>query len=522
MRGYSPMADGKSEKANGQRSLLKKHETPMREYRRICSFPVLLGALLVFAVLPAVWTFHVDGDTWWHLMIGQEIIRTHSWPLYDTHSFTAAGVDWMAYEWLSEVILAWAMLMHGLSGLMSLLFGLASGTVLLIYYYAYLRCRNAKAAFLATLAVLPLAAVWFTVHPQLLGYLFLPVVLICLELFRQGRRRALWLLPVVFMLWVNAHGTFVFGYLALGIYWLSGLIELRAGGLVANRWTAAERMQMAMVTLASLAASCITPYGSRLLTYPAEMFLWQQQITATMTSWQPIPLNVWHGKLFLGFVLLFIAVVRRPTIRLEEFAMFSLAVIMTAIHARALPLFAIVFAPLLASLIAPWVANYDPAKEHFVLNAVLIVLLGLAVVKGFPSSSALEKSVDDIYPRGAVHYLRQHPPPGRMFNDLGMAGYLLYELGPAYRVFIDGRLDIYQSVGVLTDYLRITGLDSETFMLLRRYDIGACLVPPHTPLAVLLADSAEWQEVYRDGIGVLFLCREVEPPSTMPGEHGRH
>ena len=492
--------------------------------KRICSFPVLLGALLVFAVLLVASTFHVDGDTWWHIVVGEDIIRTHAWPLYDTYSFTATGAEWVAYEWLGEVALAWAVLTGGLRGLMGLLLGLAGATVVLIYYYAYLRCRNAKAAFFATMMVLPLAAVWFTLHPQLLGYLFLTIVLIGLELFRQGRRAALWLLPVVFISWVNAHGTFVFGFLALGIYWLSGLADLQAGGLVADRWTTGERIQIESVPLSSMLAACITPYGSRLLTYPVEMFLWQQQITTSMTSWQPIPLSIWHGKLFLAFVLLFIAaaVARRPVIRLEEFALFALAVIMTAVHARTLPLFVIVLPPMLASLLAPWVDNYESSCDRPALNAVLIVLLGLCIVKGFPSPQSLEKSVDDIYPAGAVRYLRQHPPPGHMFNDLGMAGYLLYQLGPARPVFIDGRLDIYQSVGVFADYLRITGLDSETFALLRKYDIRACLVPSQTPLVALLDATADWQRIYSDGISVLFLRREDKLASIEQGVHGHN
>ena len=149
--------------------------------RRVSSYPVLLGALLVLATFVVTLEFRVDPDTWLHDVVGQRILSTHYWPRIDTYSFTAPGTEWMAYEWLADVALAQALRFGGLRGWMGLLFGLASCLILLTYYYAYLRCRNAKAAFAATALVLPLAGVWFTLHPQLFGYVLLVITLICLE-----------------------------------------------------------------------------------------------------------------------------------------------------------------------------------------------------------------------------------------------------------------------------------------------------------------------------------------------------
>ncbi len=163
--------------------------------RKVSSYPVLLGALLVLATLIVTSRFPVDPDTWWHLVVGQRILSVHSCPTAEIYSFTARGSEWIAHEWLGEVVLALAARAGGLLGLMRLLFGLAATTVLLTYYYAYLRCRNPKAAFTATALVLPLLSVWFSLHPQLLGFIFLLITLICLEHFRQGRRRVLWFLP---------------------------------------------------------------------------------------------------------------------------------------------------------------------------------------------------------------------------------------------------------------------------------------------------------------------------------------
>src|SRR5947207_965870 len=181
--------------------------------RKAFSFPALLGALLVAGTFAATsgGRFFADGDTWWHLASGQRILATGTWPTSATYSFTVSGNTWIVYEWLGDVAIALAARLGGWRGLAALLVGLAATLVLLLYYLAYLRSANAKAAAAACALLLPIATVFFTLRPQLLGYIFLVITLICLEQFRQGRQKALWALPGVFLLWVNAHGTFLLG-----------------------------------------------------------------------------------------------------------------------------------------------------------------------------------------------------------------------------------------------------------------------------------------------------------------------
>ncbi len=94
---------------------------------------------------------------------------------------------------------------------------------------------------------------------------------------------------------------------------------------------------------------------------------------------------------------------------------------------------------------------------------------------------------------------------------------------PSDRVFIDGRLDIYEYSGVLDDYMSIMSLKPDLEDLLRKYHLRSCLIPPHSPLAILLASSPGWKEVYRDGISAVFVregvgAQEVNGPAGPPAE----
>lgn len=167
----------------------------------LISFPAMLASLLVAAVFTTGRLFHVDPDLWWHIKVGDAILRTHHWPTTDIYSFTVNGQPSLAYEWLGEVLFACAARIGGIPGLEILLLLVGSAVVLSLYSFATLRARNSKAGFMACAILLILTTVSFSLRPQMFGYLFLILTLIALERFRQGKRRALFLLPVLMLLW---------------------------------------------------------------------------------------------------------------------------------------------------------------------------------------------------------------------------------------------------------------------------------------------------------------------------------
>ncbi len=484
--------------------------------QKVFSFPVVLGAALVVGIYVPLRAFAVDPDVWWHIRVGEGILSTHHWPAVDPYSFTAAGSPWIAYEWLGEVLLAAVNRLGGLTALLALNVILAGAVLTGIYCYASMRSRNCKAAFVAVAALLPIAYLSFTLRPQMIGYLFLVLTLIILERFRQGHARELWLLPLIFLLWVNTHGTFVFGLFVLGVYWGAGLVDIHWGGLESRLWTTAERKRIAIVALLCFVALTITPYGTQLAAYPLDMAFSQPVNVANIQEWQPVAFELFYGKLFLFLLVVFILsqVTLRMKWRLEEFTLFITGLVALCLHARFVLIFVPFFAPLLATVLATWVPRYQAQKDPHGLNViVLAAILGLFLWL-FPSPAKIGEAVADHYPVHALSYLRQHPVPGRMYNTYGYGGYLIYD--GAHKVFIDGRADIFERQGVFSDYLNISRLGENALLLLRAYNIRSCLVDRGEALATLLAASPEWQRIYGDKTSVLFVRRA--PAGGVRGE----
>ena len=505
-------------------------------WRKAFSFPVFLGALLVAATflamrgnLDAVRSaesasssqFFLEGDLWWHIATGKQILATHTWPTSDTFSFTAAGTEWLAYEWLGDVIVAAVDRAGGLGALAALFLMLQAAIVLLIYVYAYLRCHNVRAAFVAAAVLLPLA-MRATLRPQQFGYIYLLMTLICLERFRQGRTRAIWALPVVFALWVNTHGSFVLGLVALAVYAACGLVEGQWGGIKALRWTNRERENLEVVSLVSVLALTLTPYGTRLTFYPFWLALSQRLLLEAITEWRPFVWSQWFGIVLLLLLLGFLMaqIFMKPAHRLEDIVLLLLAVYATAAHARFLLFLVPVFAPLLATVLAGRLPAHRGDGERHVLNAALMLGIAAGILVFMPSSRELQSAIAHRLPQGAVLYMRAHTVPAPMFNDHDWGGYLIESLGPEQKVFIDGRNDIYEYSGVFADYLRITAPSPQAMLLLKRYNVQSCLLQRDSALAGLLGTQLDWESVYSDTLSVLYV-RARGGPYRLHCDRGR-
>lgn len=475
--------------------------------QRVFSFPAMLASLLVGGVFLGARLFIVDPDLWWHVKVGESILATHRWPITDPYSFTVSGHPWLAYEWLGEVLFAAVARVAGVQGLDALLVILGSAVLLALYYFATLRAGNSKAGFLASSVLIILAAPSFSLRPQMLGYLFLILTLTCLELFRQGKHRAVWLLPVIMLFWVNTHGSWIIGLGAFFVYWMSGLVDFHYGGIQTRKWDVAERTRLSFAFLLCLAVLPVTPYGTRIAVSPFEFAFSLPLNVAGIQEWQPMPFNLLGGKVFLVLLLAFmlVQVAYRYSWWLAELALFLFGTMMACLHLRFLLIFVPFCAPLLATILARWMPSYDRSKDKWALNAVLMAVVAAGIVYFFPSRAKLDGFVAHQFPAKAVAYLEQHPVPGPMFNTYGFGGYLVWSRGPQHKVFIDGRGDVYERGGVLSDYLYISSIKPGALAVLDGYGVKSCLLERDEALTTLLSASPEWHRIYVDEVSALFV-----------------
>jgi hypothetical protein len=481
---------------------------PVEALKWIFSFPAMLGTLLVGRVFYANRTFFVDPDVWWHIKVGQDILRSHHWPTTDPYSYTAAGTPWIAYEWLGEVILGSVARLGGIVPLFVLLVAATCAVTLALYYYATNRSGNCKAGFIPVAVMGTLTIISFTLRPQMFGYLFLVLLLIVLQWFRKGVTWPLWTLPILFLAWVNTHGSFIVGIGVLVVYLCCGLKAFRLGDIEAVAWTAKQRIQLELVLLFSLAALPITPYGARLAVYPFDMMFNQPLNVANVTEWHPMPLGADFGKLFFFVVVaaIVLQLLFRFPWRLEELLLGMAGTLGAFVHARLLLVFVPFFVPILAVMVARFLPPYRRRKEQFFLNAGIMAATLVAMVHYFPSRDYLQGKLNQDFPVEALAYIDKNAVPLPMYNTYYYGGYLV---GTGRKTFIDGRGDLFERAGVMGDVLAASQIKTNPLAILDHYQIASCLLVKDEPLAVALMASRRWTRVYSDSTAAIFVRAEL-------------
>jgi hypothetical protein len=480
------------------------------------SFPSMLGVLLLGRVFCAAREFVVDPDVWWHIKVGQDLLRTHHWPTTDPYSFTAAGTPWIAYEWLGDVAIGFVG-KFGLQALEAFLILLGGAIATALYYYASLCAKNSKAGFASAAIVSIFAVENFNLRPQMFGSLFLVITLIVVEHFRQGRPKALWILPPLFLIWINAHGSWIIGVGIILVTLAAGLFNFSVGSIEAIRWTEKQRIHLELALLGSLAVIPLTPYGTQLATYPLLTASSIPLNVENVVEWRPMPFNALLGKLFLAVVVgaFVLQALYHFKFRLQQWVLGIGGAVMACLHVRFVLLFAPFFSPILAIMLVPWLDRYHREKDKFVLNAVLMAGTVFAMVWYFPTRSELEHVVETGFPVRAVNFLHSHQLQGPLFNNYAYGGYLIGNL-PEHKVFIDGRGDLYEFEGVMSDYLQVVNVRPAAFSVLKFYGIRTFLLQQNEPLAMVLAEHPDWKRIYKDDTSVIFVRGDFA--STFAGD----
>jgi hypothetical protein len=480
------------------------------QIQTLFGFPILLAVLFALVVFLAIPKTIADPDIGWHLRNAEVLLQTHTFLHQDLYSFTTAGKPWMDHEWLAEIPFYLAWRAFGARGIY-LVTVVAIETILLgILGLAYLESGSIKAAFVVSFAAIFLAGVSFGPRTLLFGWIFLVLELSLLKKFLQGRD-FLWGLPLVFLLWVNTHGSWMIGMVLLAVFAASGWVQGGWGSIVATRWSRPQARKLAWVSLLSTLALFVNPYGWRLVLYPFDMAFHQKLNIASIDEWRSVDFHSPRGKIVLAVMAgaILLQLVRRRHWRLHEVLFLLIGAYAALTYSRFLFLAAILIVPLLAKDFSRHLPYYAERDKPW-LNAAIMLGAVVPMVYLCPSNRQLDQRNVDIYPsESAQAYLQNFHPQGKVFNDYLWGGYLICNVRQV-PVFIDSRVDVFERNGVLADYLHVIRIE-DSLQILDKYSIRYVLFENHRPLMYLLQPTSGWKVDYQDDTAILF--ERTSPPS---------
>ena len=433
-----------------------------------------------------------DPDLWGHVQYGRDAIA-YGLPVTTTYSYTASDYPWINHEIVAEYALALGADFLGGPGLLvakCLLGALVIGLILR-------RATQQGAGLIAPCSVALLVAICLGNHwslrPQLFSYVGFTLLLATLSYafdgwegkwqwpieklrrwFRQpfaqtktddlhyslARLKALWLVPLLIVVWTNSHGGFLAG---LCIY--IAYLGLRGVEAVLHKGRAADGLlvRFGLMVAAALLATFINPYGHQFhiwlyhdLAVPRpEIVEWR---SPDFTDPQTIPfiilVVVWAACLALS----------RKSRDLTHQIILGLILWQSLSHLRHIAFLAIAFGWWMPVHVHSALqrlgigvekeAGNKSAKQSFStslsprMQAIFAVLLiaAIAICGGQLAMRLGTLKVEcDKYPVAACEYIARQQLNGKMVCTFNWAQYVLAAVGsrdgvePGVLVQIDGR-----------------------------------------------------------------------------------
>jgi hypothetical protein len=340
----------------------------------------------------------------------------------------------------------------------------------------------------------------------LIAYLLLLAELVAIHLGRTRNPRWFFLLPPLFVLWINCHGSFILGIIVAGVFLFSAFFNFELGSLVAQPWDARSRKTLLLALTLSLPALFLNPVGIRQILYPFDTLFNQHLLMADVEEWAPLKMNSPSGIALLAILLccFLLPVLRRSVLYWHELLLLALGTWLAVSHVRLLAAFGILAAPVVVRQLAAYWDGYDFEKDRIWPNAVFLAASLLVAYLAYPNSNSLQAQVEEQSPVKAVKFLEANGIAGPMLNDYTFGGYLIWA-APQYPVMIDGRTDLYVWSGFLGEYGNWANLQSDPHLLLDKYKVGFCLLNSQSPMARVLSLLPDWKQVYSDDKSVIYM-----------------
>ncbi len=502
---------------------------------------IFLALLLWLGVFMSEKINLTTADLGRHLENGNWIMENHfnllqkNSPIHENfYSYTNPVFPVVNHHWGSGVLFYIVYKLSGFVGL-SLFYVILSLATFSIFFQIAKRNSDFTTATLLSLLLIPLIAERTEIRPEIFSYFFAAVFFWVLWKWQRGELAAnrLYALPVLMIFWVNLHVYFIVGLFLIGVFWFS-----ETGQLVFSKLSDEEFLnkmsgvkKLTVVFFLGMLASLLNPFWVKGLTYPFQIFknygytIVENKSVNFVENYGIINSNFFLIKIVLVFMLLSFVL-----LFFSNRKKFSLAHVIIGLFFGILGWAAIRNFTLLGFFALPVLAwnmggiflsegkEKNPAKE----NGLAVFHILIFIFAAYSSWQFLFYHSGD---RGfgllnqnnkAAVFFRENDIKGPIFNNYDIGGYLIWNLYPQERVFVDNRPEAYPDSFFSEVYKPMQEKAAIFEKVDKEYNFNAAFFYSHdiTPWGVnfqrIIKENPQWAKVFEDDFAVIYVKRNEE------------
>ncbi len=464
-----------------------------------------------------------DSDMLWHIAAGDYIRKIGEVPMLDPWSFTAGDHRWINVAWLWDIAFSYLHEHFGWHGPVVMNAVTIAITLAILFAHGLLRSGdNLIPIVIALIGVILMMTV--ILRPMQVTHLMTAIWMLILAQHSRGLCSHRWLLvmPPLMLLWVNCHGGFIVGLMALGFFFTQAWLTKKKP----------EAIWLFCIGAACFAATFINPFGWRV--YELHWVMLSIPSKAYISEWLPLTLSYSTLLLNLLAVIFILLVPRNNSLNFSHAERWFAYVwlIMGVTSMRNMSIFAVVAFPLvvaaLAQYLKPSAATPNPTARAIadrclaLLNrkqaAVSALLASAALVPFLFSPNAMRWLTIDFKPisiKSEIAFIEQHIASPRVLNHYNLGGYLIYESRGRVPVFVDPRAETIFPSSLMQEYWNFQSGSQDWDGILNRYHINAIMIPNkktmpgHDRLHGYLAMLPGWRLAFEGPIAVIYVRTDV-------------
>ena len=500
--------------------------------------------LVVMALLPVIILLRypverLDYDLWWQMALGKYYLTHHTLIMdHSIFSWTPTDPGWIYNTCMGSIILYLIYSLMGGFGLWAFQWFVFGGVFLSFYLFLRLvrmRLDVTSLTLIAAIGITCSLACRFY-KPELFStFMFCWIVFIffCVKITR--RKFLFYFYPLIFAFWVNLHGGFLFGGCFLACICFGEL--LNRVFFPQESFTINELVHLGTACVLSAVALLLNPYGINYLLsiYNASMSdaytVNSKYIQAYESLW-PYFKNIRHIDVSFfrtgqNTLIMFIMMLSLASLFLYELIKkktcdftFLILTIFTYWASMRTPrtvyLFPLVFFFSFFYMLHRLKLKSIPARATII--SLIVFVLFFVNISYFTFRYGADNKwfgagLESFAPVEEVAFLKKYRLEGPIFNDYVIGGYLLWDLYPDYKVFIDPRQGPFCKQ-VAPDYWEFTSKPAtpeDIRRFTKKYPFKIAII--HYRELPLIFDflNAEWRLLYFEQNAAILIHKSLLP-----------
>ena len=244
--------------------------------KQFLHFYVFFFTLFFFLQILNYNIFFSDPDVSWHLLFGKTLFENEKFLKTNIWSFNQSDITWYNISWLWDYF-GWIIYKYNPFTFVTLIIIQNCITILIAISITKKYSIFLPSTIIAYIFSILCFSIFVSARPHSTG-IFLAILFLYILLLAREKPKLYAFIPILLLIWINTHGSFLLGYIFLGVFFIEEIL------------TKSKNLKtISLCFLLCIPLILINPYGYHIIT--ATFLSINGNMNQIINEWQPLTIK---------------------------------------------------------------------------------------------------------------------------------------------------------------------------------------------------------------------------------------